>query len=479
MQMKLFIYQIGVHMSDFLKKFSKEAYQDIKKPKISEETERIEENKQPDVVNLNGKEIIKEDKEVENKIDVKEAKKQDRERKDNKTFFKTSNVKEEVYVRDDEKINKRKKKMIVISVCMVVFLVISFIVFYKSNEVSMPQFVKEKAINEVQVWATKNNMELDYTSKYSVEVDEGYIIKQSIKRNTKIQKGSSLNVVVSKGADPEEHIKVPDFMGMSFTEIEAWKKKVKASNVKIEKVFSEEVEKGKTIRFEYKTEGIDASNYRRKDKINVVVSKGKETYEKNIEMPNFKDKSKMEVESWASENEIDVEFIEEASNKVLEGNVISQDIAPKTKIAKKDHVKIVVSRGKIAYAPNFYGLDETQGQMEASKAEVAINSLYYYSDTVRSSYLISQSLPAGTEIKDQVIVLIYSLGKPYINNYDGENVYTMIQAIDEMNKSGAKLTYEMVEVANAEKKGTIVSSNYKASFVNVGTHIVISVANGK
>ena len=435
-------------MSDFLKKFSKEEYQTEDK--------------------LEAKDIQEEAKETGSK--GKEL---------DKNVFTTSNTKEEVYEIDDEKIKKRKKRLLIAGVVTILVIAGSVFTFLKLNEVRVPQFVAEKTLNDVQVWAAKNNIEIDYTSKFSVKVEEGYIVEQSSKGGEKIQKGSDFAIVVSKGANPEQKVQVPDFMKMSLTEIEAWKKKEKANNVTIEKVFDENVEKSKVIRVAYQTEGIDAKNYRRKDKLTVVVSKGKETFEKNIEVPNFKEKTKLEVESWASENEIELEIEEVAHDDIDEGNVISQSVAAKTKMAKKEVMKIVVSRGKIAYAPNFFGSDVTSAQALASQAKVNINTLSYYSNSVPSGSLISQSHPAGSEIKADIITLVYSLGKPFIANFDGSDVYTMIQSIEEMNTKGAQLTYVINEVSNSEKKGTIVTSNHKANFVNVGTQIVIYVSSGK
>jgi Uncharacterized protein conserved in bacteria len=194
---------------------------------------------------------------------------------------------------------------------------------------------------------------------------------------------------------------------------------------------------------------------------------------------DFKNKSKADVEFWADENEVTVEFSEEASKSIMEGNVISQSIPAKEKIAKNEVLGIVVSRGKIAYAPNFAGLDETQATVEATKAGVAINMVQYYSNEVASSRLISQSVASGSEVKDgDMIVLMYSLGKPYIANYDGQDSFALVEAINQMNGKGANLSYEIKEVASEQAKGIITSTSVKASFVNVGTQIVIYVSKG-
>lgn len=399
------------------------------------------------------------------------------EQQDEQTLFQTSDAKEEVYVVDEERIKQKKRNWIIGLSSTIVLILVAFGIWFMMNQVNMPNFVKEKTLNEVQVWATQNHITLDTSQVFSTSINNGYIVSQSVKEGEKIRKGSTLTLTVSKGADPEEHIELPDFMSMTLTEIESWKEKEKASNVSIVKEFSDEVENAKTISFTFDTEGIDADSYRRKDKLTIVVSKGKETYEKNITMPDFKDKTKMEAQTWAQENEVELVFSEEDNSDVEKGNIISQDVAAGTKIAKKDVVNLLVSRGKVYYAPNFYGLDETMAQVEAVKAGVAVNIYYHYSNSVAAGDLISQSEPEGTEIDGEAIALLYSLGKPYINNFDGNDVSTMIQSINEMNGKGAELTYEIQEVNSAEKKGTIVSSTYKANYADVGAHIVIQISN--
>lgn len=265
---------------------------------------------------------------------------------------------------------------------------------------------------------------------------------------------------------------------MKLTQIEDWKEKNKANNVSVEKVFNEEVAKGDFISMVFKSDGIDASNYRRKDKLVITVFKGKEEFEKNIVVPNFKNKSKSEVETWASEKEVKVEFIEEASSSIVEGNVISQDIEAKTKMAKNDTMKLVISKGKVAYVPNFYGLDETQATIEAAKANVAITSVKYYHNQVGAGQLISQSISAGSEVGDNSVVLLYSSGKPYVANFDGQDVFALVQSINEMNALGAKLTYVIEEVESSEPKGVIITSSAKAAFVNVGTQVTIRISRG-
>ncbi len=435
-------------MGDFLKKFSNENYDNMNKLNYSEENAEDGSSLDSQEMNIAS------------------------------TPHEIANPRNEVFIKDIEKIKKRRQVIIISCTCIILLIVASMFGYYKLNQISVPNFLVNKSLEEVQIWAAKNDVEIGYTLEYNNEIDEGNIVEQSVEEGVEIQKGSFVEFIVSNGADPEEHIIIPDFMGMTLIEIESWKEENKAVNVSINYEYSDEIMKSNTIRFEFKTEGIDANNYRRKDKINIIVSKGEETFEKNITVPDFSNKTRNEVDIWAEENGIQIEYIEVASEEVEENHIISQDVLAESKVAKNDVIKITISRGRVIHVPDFSSLNETQSQIIAAEKNVIINIMYYYSNEVNATQMLSQSLPAGAEVKNETIVLTYSLGKPYIDNFDGNSVYSMVEAIHEMNSKGARLTYEIKDIDSSEKKGIIINSNYKGCFVDLGSHIIIESSSG-
>lgn len=446
-------------MSDFLKNFSNDSYKETKetvKPNIDKSEHKDESIDKPKM----------------------EASILENQTSKDKNIFETADVREETSVYDEEKIKKRKKRIIIGSGALVVSVALIFGIFHQINKVEVPKFINEKSIEDVEVWAAKNNINLETSEAFSVKVDDANIISQSVSGGKTIQKKDTFKVVVSKGGDPEQHIELPDFTKMNLSKIESWKEKNKANNVKINTVYDETVEKGNVIKVEMKTEGIDEKNYRRKDKLEITVSKGKEVFEKNISLPDFKNKTQGEVDAWAEKEGVKVEYTQAPHNTIMEGNIISQDIAPKTKVAKNDVVKMVVSKGKVSYVPSFYGNDETQAQIVAAKAEVQINVVQYYSNTVPAGRLISQSLAAGTEVTSETVVLVYSIGMPYVGNFDGQDYYSLVEETNNMNAKGARLTYSIVEVESDLPKGQVVTANYKSAFVPIGGQVVIYVSKG-
>lgn len=411
----------------------------------------------------------------EDTADVKET-------QNDKLSVMTSSTKDEKFIRDDALVKKNRLKKIVISGLVLAVVVGGGFLYKAVNTVQMPAFSMSKTLDEMKLWATQNKITLRTSYQYSTKMEENYVLEQSIKQGEKISKGSAVDVVVSKGADPEERIKLPDFTTMNLAKIEQWKEENKATGVTIDKEFNDNVEKGKVLAVTFKDSSISAESYRRKDKLTIKISKGKEVFEKNITVPNFEGKLKSEVEAWADKQEVNVTFQEQGSASIPKGTVLSQSIAAKEKVAKKDTIVVTISLGKILYAPNFYGLDETQAQLAASQAGVNVQMVYYYHSTIGVNQLIEQSVPAGQVVEEgnPTITLMYSLGKPYVDNFIEQSEKMMIDAIAEMNRKGANLTYQVV-YQNSEEvgKGMVMDSSPLGSFVEIGSHIVIVVSKGK
>ena len=73
----------------------------------------------------------------------------------------------------------------------------------------------------------------------------------------------------------------------------------------------------------------------------------RKVFEKNIEVPDFFKKTKTEVETWVATNKIKMSYEEVASDTVEEGQIVSQSVAAKAKVAKEDEMTVQVSLGNI------------------------------------------------------------------------------------------------------------------------------------
>ena len=472
-------------MSDFLKKFSNDNYKDMVKnkkqtDKTTEETVEIEiikeEEKEEMIKAISSKKskptiVVSDEKVEEDTVLIKKA-------TIDKEETKRSEFEEEVVI--DQHYHKKKIIQYSIIGAIGLFLCIAvFLLFRFTNQVTMPDFVNEN-VSSVQTWAVKNKIELKIEREYSLDYEYNIVFEQSKKANKKIQKGSVLTIKVSDGADPDELIKLPDFTTMTKSEIESWKIKNKAENLKIVTEYSEEIEKDKVIKFEIKDTSITSETYRRKDIATVYVSKGQEAYEKNIVVPNFTNKSKAEVEEWAKKNEIIVTYNESDSDSVLEGYIISQSITADEKIAKKTEMSVYVSIGKATIVPNFanYSMNDLEYYTEGS-VNVLMQKKYH--DSIRYGGFISQSIGAGTKLygTSNTVTVVFSIGRPFIEDLTVYSENQLQNYFYDFQSKGANITYSVNYVDSIEgTKGKVVSSNYNNEFVGMNTHISINIGKG-
>ncbi len=378
----------------------------------------------------------------------------------------------------DTNYNKNKTiRYIVVGVVILVICIMIFIAFQIINSVKVLNFV-DKDISEAKTWALKNKIELDIQYVFNTNKSINIVISQDVEQNTSIQKGNIITVTVSKGADPDERIKLPDFSTMSTLEIRNWIEENKIYNTSVIQEFSNDIELNKYIKKEYRDIAVDDSNFKRKDYLLIYTSKGKEVAQKNITVPDFINKSKTEVETWANTNSINVIFTEVTSTTVPEGLIISQDILKDTLISKNDNMKFKISIGKSIKVPDFTSI--TKDSATTAAPELTVKVLSKYSDTIPYGKLISQSVKANTYLsgKTKDVTVIYSEGRPFIDNLVGRLEKDIAQYFYDFNQKGANITYTVKYIDSSKDKGSIVWLSIYNEFVPLTTSIEIHISKG-
>ncbi|MBO0466958.1 PASTA domain-containing protein [Enterococcus plantarum] len=375
---------------------------------------------------------------------------------------------------------KRKQKFLIIGIGTFVALCMLYFGYFQMTHVALPEF-SGKDLAEVRTWATENKVKLKVEQTYSKQVEANKVISQTVKKGKKIKKGAELTVEASIGADPEEKLKLPDFMTMKKAEVEKWIKDNKADNISLIDEYSDTLEKGKAVRFEIVNKDVTKENYKRKDKANMYYSKGKETFEKNISVPDFTKKMKTEVESWAKTNEIKVTYEEASSADVPAESIISQSIAKDQKVAKKDSLTVTVSLGKGYIVPNF--ADYTQEEAGTAVEGLTVQAKSVFTNNVAYGQLVSQSVEAGTQLtsKDDLKVKVYySAGQPYLKDLRGNTVEGDLQKYfyDEFQSKGANIQYTVRYVDSAQPKGTVVGMSAYNLYVPLDYTVTLDISLG-
>ena len=374
---------------------------------------------------------------------------------------------------DTSYLDKQKKKKIITIISSVIVIIVIIIIIILSRLVKVPEF--ENSLNTIATkWGNNNNIEIKEEQKYDNKLSEGIVISQSIKSGTKIFKGNQITIVVSKGKDPKEKIKVPDFKTATASEIKAWKEENELSNVTLKEEYSTIVEIGNVISYEFDNIATNENNFTRSDKLTIIISKGVQT----LSMEDFFNKTKADVTKWCSDNKLNCSISEKFDKDVTLDNVISQSVKKGTQLDKKEKISFVISLGEGITVPNYYNVsaDDSTGIND----KIKVKTRYTYSMNVSYGKLIRQSLKEGTIVKsdDNEITLTYSLGVPYFESLNGTSESEIAKIFYEYNQKGVNFTYTIKYVDSEEEKGKIVWSSKSNEFVSMKEYIEIHVSNG-
>ncbi len=268
------------------------------------------------------------------------------------------------------------------------------------EEVSLIDFTGKSKF-EVEFYMKQHQLKYEFDNDFSDKQKRGLVIKQSIKPGKKVKiNDETVKVTISKGPK----IKVPDFKGMSMTEVTEWaiKNKVKLEfsdkyddSIKENNVISVNFEKGKVIE--------------QGTVLKVVLSRGKLT------MPKFK--SFNEFREWAEKYEIKYEEKHEFNDDIAIGEVISFSYKKGDTIKNGDTIVVKISDGKKKEVPNLKGLTKSEAISRLEKADLKYNFVYSSSNDVEKDKVISQSLSAGSEVSSGTTVTVtLSSGKKETSN---------------------------------------------------------------
>lgn len=346
-----------------------------------------------------------------------------------------------------EKINKPKFHInpIVLAVILVVIAALSigsYFLFF-APKIVVPDFVG-KSSDEITTWVKQNDIEkskVALNEEYSLEYDDGIVIDQSKPEGSKVKKNTALTFTVSKGADPDEKIDVPDLESMTSNEIKQWISDNKLSKTKVNSQYSTQFAEGSVISVTFKD--VERSEFTRGDTLTIVTSKGPEPAG-TVSVSDFVGKTYSEVETWAKSKKVNLEKIESFSSTVASGNVISQSVASGELIKNGETLTVTVSKGEGITLPNLVGYDATM--YEAWKASIkglTIVPKNVYSEELEGT-VVAQDIPAGTTVGEgDVLIVSISAYLPILQNSSNEwygKDYVEIQRwADKVNAAGADI----------------------------------------
>ncbi|MDR0514626.1 MAG: Stk1 family PASTA domain-containing Ser/Thr kinase [Coriobacteriaceae bacterium] len=224
---------------------------------------------------------------------------------------------------------------------------------------------------------------------FSDTVEAGKIISQDPKANTKAEKGTKVNIVVSSG---REEVTIPDLTNKTADEAKQLLEKAGLKGSAGTAEYSSTVEVNRIIRQE---PGANTKAHKG-DTVTYILSLGTES----TEVPNVVGKTRNEAIVLLENAEFKVNEASEYDDTVEEGRVISQNPNAAIKAEKGSTVTIVVSKGKEPepdpVVPNVVGMKVTDARVELQAAGFAVDVT---GSTDANATVESQSIAGGSTAK--------------------------------------------------------------------------------
>ena len=206
-----------------------------------------------------------------------------------------------------------------------------------TEEINFPSDLKSMTKDEIEDWIQENKLQkTKITTQFSTTVENGHVISYELKNTDEgsFERGSTLNIVVSKGPAPAGQVTVENFEGKTLAEAQTWANNKKLTFNK-EEAFSDTVDSGRIMSQSVKV----GEALKEGDVFTVVVSTGK-----CIHIPNLVGYTKEQLDAWqANKNNTVVVVPSSRYNTAPAGTVIAQSIAPGTVVESGEVLELGIS----------------------------------------------------------------------------------------------------------------------------------------
>jgi serine/threonine-protein kinase len=369
---------------------------------------------------------------------------------------------------------KKKSPVKFIFGVALILIALGVISFALNPKIKLTDFTGQR-YEEVIEWAKTNDLKVVATKAYSEQIEKGNVISQS-QSNQKLKKGDSFNIVVSDGPDPEEEIEKPDFLSMTRHEINEFIELNKMTGIKVVTEYSDSVAKDSVIGIKFE----DDELFKRKIKVEITISKGKESESTSVVIPDFSTYSVEMIKEWATQNNVEVELSYSTSYAIAKDQVIKQSIGASKQVSRSTKIEIEISKGKKVTVPHFayYSIEDATVWAQNNGIELKIKEKY--SDNILKGYAITQSLKKDSIVDEGTeLTLDFSLGKIKLYDFSSQPFLEFQSWFEEVNLKNGKLKIKTeYYYSDTVPKGNIISHTKRNSFVDLGSEITVVISKG-
>lgn len=282
---------------------------------------------------------------------------------------------------------------------LLIFSIILISYLWASNLTPAPVTVPSiegKTVKEASPILEEKGLKLTVAERaFSNAVEKGLIMNQNPEAGSKIGRGSTVEVTVSKGV---EMVKVPQVVGQTSEEAGFTLAEVGIQIGKMEKTFSEEVPEGLVISQSPR----GGKKIAKGGAVNILVSKGEE----RILVPDLIGRTVKEAAPLLSEVGLRMKQREEFSETVPAGEIIRQSPLPDLEVKKGTTVTVVVSKGvEEVTVPDLRNLTEAEAKAKLEETSLLANIQYQSSD--QKGKVLSQYPAPETKVKKKSVVSVY------------------------------------------------------------------------
>ena len=202
--------------------------------------------------------------------------------------------------------------------------------------------------------------------------------------------------------NPKE-VQIPNLVGLSKEEAQSDAESAKLKFEVASEEYNSEVPEGYVISQDPKY----AENFNVKEgsTVTVVISKGTE----KTKVPNVEGESQEDAIKMLEDAKLKSEVVEETSQTVKEGYVVSQETEPDTEVSAGDTIKIHVSTGtgiKQVQMVSVIGETEANARSKITALGLTVNVVYEEDSSKDNGVVLKQSVNSGTTVNEGTSVTI-------------------------------------------------------------------------
>ncbi|ACU94057.1 serine/threonine protein kinase [Cryptobacterium curtum DSM 15641] len=309
--------------------------------------------------------------------------------------------------------HKKRRNAVIVAIIAAVALLVAAIAFALSgmNGSSMVPDVTGQTAQQAEATLKSAGYTIGTTTEvYDDSTDEGRVVSTDPPAGTTVEKGSAINLNISKG---KGQVEVPDLNGMNADQAKQALTKAGLTASQGTAVASDEVAKDKVAT----QDPAAGTKVEKGSTVTFSLSSGPES----VSVPDITGMSEKEAQAALSNVGLTGSLSDrKASDKVAEGDIISQSPSAGKKVSKGSKVSYVISTGPSVVTvavPNLTGMTKDGAKSALTEKGLVLGDVTEKSSDKPKGTVIEQSTDSGTKVeKGSKVNIVISSGQGVLNS---------------------------------------------------------------